>query len=121
VLRLERRAHDAERVVNSLDVMFHPARREGSSAIVRVALLSRVPVVASNAPALVDAVGPHGVLVEADDVEGAAHAVERVLARDDDTSRRIDRAYAFAMARYPIERMIEGTWAVYDAVLRQGA
>lgn len=115
-VRFERGPVDPERVVKSLDVMFHPARREGSGAIVRVGLLAGVPVVVSRAAALVDAVGEHGLVVDPDDADGAAEAVIRLLDDPRERGRLAAAARAQARPRYDIDRLVEATLAVYGTV-----
>ena len=117
IVRFADDRRDPERVVKSLDVMFHPARREGGSAIIRVAMLSRVPLVVADAPAVVEAIGSHGLVVGADDVDGAARALERLLADEGERRRLVDGAELAARERFGIERMVRGTISVYDAVL----
>jgi glycosyltransferase involved in cell wall biosynthesis len=113
---LDHEARDPERVVKALDVMFHPSRREGGSAILRVAMFSGVPVVAASAPALVDALEGFGLVVDPDDAEAAARAVARVLLDGRERARLVDGARQVAHRRFRVESMVEGTLAVYASL-----
>ena len=101
LVRIDDDARDPECVVKALDVMFHPARREGSSAILRVAMLCRIPIVCANAPALVDALDGFGAIVDPDDAELAAGAVERAILDDGERMRMVDGAERVAQRRGP--------------------
>ena len=116
-VRLVTDGRNPEAVVKALDVMLHPARREGGAAILRVAMLARVPIVATTAPALVDALEGGGLTVDPDDATAAAEAVARVLEDGDVRARLVEDAFAVAQRRFGLDAMVQGTMRVYEAVL----
>jgi len=117
LVRIDDEARDPECVVKALDVVFHPSRREGSSAILRVAMLGRIPIVCANAPALVDALEGFGVIVDPDDAVAAATAMESVLSSAETRDQLVAGAERVARRRFHVGSMVDGTLAVYDAVL----
>lgn len=121
VVRIDTRPRDPEAVVKALDVMCHPTRKEGGAAILRVAMASRVPVVTTTAPALVEALEGFGIHVDPGDVDGAAGAVERVLTDASERARLVDGAVAVARRRFGVEPLVARTLAVYEAVLAERA
>ena len=108
---------DASRILRSVDLLFFPSQREGASVTVRQAMVLGVPVVAANAPGIVESLGGHGWTVEPDDVAGATSAVVEALTNDSTRRRLCRAASASARERFGVERMVSGTLGVYAEVL----
>lgn len=102
-------------------VLVLPSLDEGFGLPVLEAMSAGVPVIASNRGALPDVLGGAGVLVEPDDPEGLAQAIERVVADD---------AWAARLAQAGLDRARTFSWdaaaralhvAYVDAVARRDA
>lgn len=108
---------DGAGVLRALDVLFFPSRMEGASVTVREAMAMGVPVVAANAPALVESLAGCGWTVDPDDVSGAVQALRAMLEDRAERERRVLAAQAHACAAFTPERMLTATEAAYRAVL----
>ena len=104
-------------------IFVHPTRYEGSSLVTLEAMAHRKPIVATRAGSLPDKVRPgeNGWLVEPDDVDGLARAIEEAgaerasFAAMGATSREIvEREFSWSVL---IERQID----LYKELLRQKA
>lgn len=108
---------DAERILRECDLLFFPSIREGAAVTVRQAMALGVPVVAVNAPGTAESLNGHGWLVGRDDADGAARAIREVLA-DPEKREAVRRAARdSARSRFAIERTVEDTVRVYQALL----
>ncbi|MFO7871236.1 MAG: glycosyltransferase [Kiritimatiellia bacterium] len=122
-LDLEDRIHllgfrdDASSILKSLDVLFFPSIREGASVTVREAMLMGVPVVAVDAPAVVESLDGNGWLISDGDVEGAARAVAEALEDGPPRRKIVERARESAVRRFPFDKTVEGTIEVYRKIL----
>lgn len=87
-----------------------PSLEEGFGFPVLEAMSAGVPVVASNRGSLPEVVGPAGTLVEPDDVEGLADAIERLITDD---------AWAANRAQAALDRARTFTWEESARRLRQ--
>jgi glycosyltransferase involved in cell wall biosynthesis len=110
---------DAARILPCLDVLVHPAHREGLGVSVLEAAAEGVPIIATNAGGLVDLIihGDTGLLVSPGAPDELAEAI--ALLRD---NRELGRQLANAARRkvtaeFTVESMIEGTFTVYEKVL----
>jgi len=123
MLDVSRRVHflgfraDAVHILKSLDLLFFPSRMEGASVTVRQAMILGVPVVAADAPGTVESLAGNGWFVKWDDVEGAAAVVRHVLAHTKEREAMCRRARESALARFSIERTVQGTMRVYERVI----
>jgi glycosyltransferase involved in cell wall biosynthesis len=90
-----------------LDLLLHPARREGLGAVVLEAMSAGVPVVAAAVGGIVDVIesGRDGVLLPAA-ADAAWLATVRDLMRDTDARARLAAAAEARVAReFGVERM----------------
>jgi glycosyltransferase involved in cell wall biosynthesis len=102
-----------------LDVLWHPATAEGLGTAVIDAMGLGVPPLAFAVGGLRELVlhNECGVLVPAGDVTAFARAAGQLIV--DDRLRRALGAAGPARARlFSVERMVDGTSAVYEKVLR---
>lgn len=100
---------DLAELLPGLDVLVHPAAREGLGLAVLEAMAAAVPVVATAVGGIVDAVsdGAEGLLVAAGDGAGLVAAIER-LARDAALRERLGNAGRIRVEReFSIARMAD--------------
>ena len=93
------------------DVLCFPTKREGLPTVVLEAFAARVPVVAMRATGVVDLVVNEetGMLVEQNDAEGLALALERVLEETDLRERVVQAAFELADSAYR-RSDVQGRW-----------
>ncbi|HEY5622189.1 MAG TPA: glycosyltransferase [Gammaproteobacteria bacterium] len=125
-LGIEERVHfagfraDMNRLLPEIDILAHPAEREGLGVAVLEALSCEVAVVASALGGLTDVIEHDvtGLAVAADDDSGWEEALDRMLA-DTELRRRLGRAGRQRVeAEFSVERMTRGNLLVYREVLR---
>lgn len=112
---------DLPRLLPCLDVLVHPALREGLGIILLQASASAVPVVASRAGGIPEAVmdGETGILVPPGDPAALASALSSLLSGPE-RARAMGRAgRALVRERFSVDRMVEGNLAVYRKVLAE--
>ncbi|MCL4182966.1 MAG: glycosyltransferase [Burkholderiaceae bacterium] len=110
---------DLPRWLGGLDILAHPADMEGLGVSLLQASAAAVPIVASRAGGLPEAVGDEvsGLLVPPGDVPALVAALRRLLA-DAGLRRRLGAAgRARILAEFSVETMVEGNLAVYHRVL----
>lgn len=110
---------DLHRWLGGLDILAHPADREGLGVSLLQAGAAAVPIVASRAGGLPEAVSDEvsGLLVPPGDVPALVAALRRLLA-DAGLRRRLGAAgRARILAEFSVETMVEGNLAVYHRVL----
>jgi|GEM_PF-819715 len=108
---------DATRILKGLDALFFPSRMEGASVTVREAMAMGVPVIAADAPGVVESLAGHGWIVRCDDVEAAAAAVRDAMSNPAKRVQVAEAARRSAMQRFPISATIDGTLEAYREVL----
>jgi glycosyltransferase involved in cell wall biosynthesis len=112
---------DLPSLLPSLDILVHPATREGLGIILLQASAAALPIVASRAGGIPEAVqdGDTGLLVEPGDADALARALSALLA-DPDRGRAMGTAgRAFVLEHFSVDRMVEGNLGVYRDVLAQ--
>jgi glycosyltransferase involved in cell wall biosynthesis len=111
---------DREALYSGARALILPSIDEGFGVPALEAMSAGVPVIASNRGALPEVIGSGGTLLDAEDVEGFAAAMERIVC---------DQAWATSQATAGLERAKAFTWSatamrlrkVYtDAVARAG-
>lgn len=110
---------DLDRLLPGLDVVVHPALREGLGVALLEALAAGVPVVASAAGGIVDLIrdGVEGRLVPPGDAGALAVAVTELLA-DPAARRRLGAAGRARVTReFTAARMAQAHLPIYEAVL----
>lgn len=119
IVRLAGFRNDLPRILPSLDLLVHPAYREGLGVSLLQASAAGVPIVACRAGGIPEAVrdGVNGLLVAPGDVQALAAAVARVLG-DADLAKRMAQAGRDLIAReFSLDGMVEGNLAIYREVL----
>ena len=109
--------------MGALDIVVHPAEMEGLGVSLLQASAAAVPIVASRAGGLPEAVsdGVSGLLVTPGDVPGLVEALRRLLV-DPALRRRLGEAgRRRILSGFTVETMVEGNIAVYREILAQRA
>lgn len=110
---------DLPSILGCLDLLVHPADMEGLGVSLLQAAAAQVPIIASRAGGMPEAVhdGDNGILIEPGDVPALAAAMNRLL--DDPATRaRMGAAgRALVLREFSTAVMCEGNLAVYRQVL----
>ncbi|NIW23301.1 MAG: glycosyltransferase [Gammaproteobacteria bacterium] len=110
---------DLPALLPGLDLLVHPANREGLGVAVLEALAAGVPVVAAAAGGVPDIIdnGRTGLLIPPDDEAALAAAIVRIL--DDEPLRAgiVEHGREKVEREFSIARMVRGNLAVYREVL----
>ena len=113
---------DLEHVLPGLDLLVHPAEREGLGVAVLEAMSCGIAVVATRAGGLVDAVTDEreGLLVPYGDGEGLARAVARLAADAHLRSRLGSAGRIRVMSQFSVARMTDAYLELYRAAHARG-
>jgi glycosyltransferase involved in cell wall biosynthesis len=104
-------------VMRRATVLAVPSLAEGFGLPLLEAMALGVPVVHSDAPALVEVAGGTGVTVRRGDADALAEALRRVLDEPDETAERVRQARERARA-YSWETAAASLWALYRSLAR---
>jgi glycosyltransferase involved in cell wall biosynthesis len=110
---------DLHRILCCLDLLVHPALMEGLGVALLQAAAAGVPIVASRAGGIPEAVhdGHNGLLIPAGDSAALASAMRRLLS-DEPLRRRMGEAGRRIVAsQFSVDSMVEGNLRVYRALL----
>ena len=121
VVRMPGFRKDLPRILPALDLVVHPALREGLGVSLLQASAAGVPIVACRAGGIPEAVrdGENGLLVPPRDAIALRDAIAHVLS-DADLARRLGQGGRDLIAReFSLDSMVEGNLAVYREVLAQ--
>lgn len=110
---------DLAAVLHGATVLAAPSRAEGFGLPVLEAMAAGVPVVHSDAPALVEVAGGAGIQTKRDDAAGLAEALRVVLDSPDVAASMVERGLARA-ARFTWPGAAESLWRLHLS-LRAGA
>lgn len=111
---------DLPRWMGNLDLLVHPAYMEGLGVSLLQAAAAGVPIIASRAGGMPEAVrdGENGLLVPPGDVDALLVALRRLIG-DAALRRRLAQGGPALIAReFSIDAMVDGNLAVYRDVLR---
>lgn len=114
---------DLPRILPCLDLLVHPAYREGLGVSLLQASAAGVPIVACRAGGIPEAVrdGVNGLLVAPGDAEALREAIGRLL-RDPVLARVLgDGGRELVAKEFSPDTMVEGNLAVYREVLAEKA
>ena len=102
-----------------IDLVLHPALKEGLGLAVLEAMSAGVPVVASAAGGLLDVVedGVSGLLVPAGDVEAWSRAAERLLTDAGERERLGVQGRRRVLDSFGVERMVDAHLELYRRLL----
>jgi glycosyltransferase involved in cell wall biosynthesis len=112
---------DLPLLMPGLDVLAHPAAREGLGVALLEAASAGVPVVACAVGGVPDVVddGRTGMLVAGDDAAGFAQALERLLARPAERQQLGAAARARVERQFGIAGLVAAHRALYDGLLAE--
>ncbi len=111
---------DIARIIPCLDIVAHPALREGLGVSLLQASTSGVAIVGANAGGIPEIVhnGETGILIEPGDAGAIADACIRLL-RDPELRAGLgERARAMVETEFSTEQMIEGNLRIYRELLQ---
>lgn len=105
--------------LGGLDLLVHPADMEGLGVSLLQASAARVPIIASRAGGMPEAVvdGENGVLIEVGDVTALTAAMRRLLGDAALRARMGEAGRARVLREFSVDAMCEGNLAIYDKVL----
>ena len=110
---------DLPSVLGCLDLLVHPADMEGLGVSLLQASAAQVPIIASRAGGMPEAVrdGENGLLIAPGDVDALTQAMIRLL--DEPRLRRQmgEAGRSLVQREFSIERMCEGNHAIYRQLL----
>jgi glycosyltransferase involved in cell wall biosynthesis len=108
-------------ILPCLDILVHPARREGLGVILLQAAAAGVPVVASRVGGIPEAVadGETGLLVPPEEPRLLAHALSRLIAEPGKRSELGRAGRRRVREEFSVEGMVEGNLEVYRQVLEE--
>lgn len=112
-------ADDARPYLGSADVLAVPSRWEAFPLVIPEAMLAGLPVVATKVGSIDEAVmgGETGFLVDADDVEGLASALGRLVGDPELRAAMGRRGQEIARERLTATRMAEAFESLYEEIL----
>ena len=118
VVRLAGFRADADSILAAADVACLSSREEGMGSVLLDALVLGVPIAATRAGGIPEIVadGESGLLADPGDPAALGHAIARLLT-DPVLAARVRVNAQTRAAQFSVERMAEGTIAVYERVL----
>lgn len=112
---------DLPAVLGCLDLLVHPADMEGLGVSLLQASAARVPIIASRAGGMPEAVrdGHNGLLIAPGDVAGLAAAMNRLLDDPALRERMGEAGRQLVLDEFSVAAMCEGNLAVYRKLLEK--
>jgi glycosyltransferase involved in cell wall biosynthesis len=104
---------DARRLFGQVDLLVHPSREEGMGQVVREALVAGLPVVATRAGGLPEAMDGQGLLAPVAHPAGLARTVRAALAQQQALRAALQRARPQLAERWGAARMAAQTADAY--------
>jgi glycosyltransferase involved in cell wall biosynthesis len=110
---------DLPRILPCLDLLVHPAIREGLGIILLQASASGIPIVATRAGGIPEAVadGETGILVPPEDPGALARAISQLLSNPHRATAMGEAGRRRVRDHFSADRMVEGNLEVYRTVL----
>ena len=114
-------ADDLPAQLGCLDLLVHPADMEGLGVSLLQASAARVPIIASRAGGMPEAVvdGENGLLISVGDVAALATAMNRLLGDAGLRKQMGDSGWTMVMHDFSVDTLCEGNLAIYNKVLAQ--
>lgn len=108
------RRTDLPTVMTSMDVFLHTAFWEGTPNVVLEAQQMGLPVVVTDSGGTIHAVdnGVTGLMVEKNDTQGLAKALNEVISNIDTWKQRAKNSHEFVAKKFGIARMVDETLAI---------
>lgn len=111
---------DMDRILPNLDIVVHPALREGLGVSLLQAALVGVPIVASAVGGIPEIVidGETGYLTQPGDVDAISSSILKLL-RDPELARQLgENGRKLVFSEFSVDQMVEGNLRVYRDVLK---
>ncbi len=107
-------------LVNAMDILVHPSRREGLARALPQGSLAQIPVVAYDVDGNREGVihGKTGYMISAFDKPQLAAALERLIANPQLRRDMGKAGQAFALQRFDTQTMVQGLEKVYQDALQ---
>lgn len=114
---------DLPSLLPCLNALVHPATMEGLGIIILQAAAAGLPVVASSAGGIPEAVvhGETGLLVPPGDSEALARALSSILADPDRARSMGERGRQHIQTEFTVDRMVDGNLGVYQELLPEAS
>jgi glycosyltransferase involved in cell wall biosynthesis len=111
---------DLDRILPNLDMLAHPAEREGLGVTLLQAAACGLPIVAGRAGGIPEVVRPglNGELIAPGDHADLAHHLNRLLADPPLRARYGSAGRALVLSEFSVDAMVEGNRGVYEQVER---
>jgi len=111
--------NDLPRILPCLEILVHPSLKEGLGIALLQASSAGIPVVASKAGGMPEAVGDNesGLLVPPGDSNALKAAVKRLLSEPETARRLGDAGRARMAAEFSIDVMVDGNYRIYKEFL----
>jgi len=108
-----------DRDIQNADIVILPSHTEGFPRVVIESMLLRTPVIATPVGGIPEAIidGKTGLIVNVNDAEMLASAIESLIADPQLCQRLTDSAYAFASVEFSPERQVQFIEAVFEKVI----
>ncbi|ATE62293.1 glycosyltransferase [Thauera sinica] len=108
-------------ILGCLDLLVHPADMEGLGVSLLQASAARVPIIASRAGGMPEAVrdGVNGLLVEPGDMRQLAGAMDRLLGDPALRARMGEAGRTLVLGEFSVDAMCDGNLAIYRKVLAE--
>jgi glycosyltransferase involved in cell wall biosynthesis len=110
---------DMPRIIGCLDLVVHPALKEGLGVSLLQAAGAGIPIVATRVGGIPEAVhdGENGLLVPPADAAALAEAIGRLLAEPPLRRTMGERGRVLVERDFSVDAMVSGNLRVYEAVL----
>ncbi|MBI5117366.1 glycosyltransferase family 4 protein [Candidatus Poribacteria bacterium] len=111
---------DADKYISAFDVFVVPSHMEGLNTSILDAMMLRRPVIGTTAGGIPEIIvnDKTGLLVPPKDPPALAEAIVGLLGNPEKARRLADAGRAMVMNRFTADRMVEGTIAVYQNLLK---
>lgn len=115
--------HDLPELFPCLDLLVHPATREGLGMVLLQAAAAGIPVVATAAGGIPEVVRHRetGFLIQPGDFRALAEWTVFLLDHPDEARRMGERGLHRVETEFSVERMVEGNLAVYREVVAENS
>jgi glycosyltransferase involved in cell wall biosynthesis len=108
---------DLHLLYGCFDFLFMPSRFEGLPLVALESLASKLPIVASNAPGLIEAIPDNWPLqFQNEDIHDMHKIIVKIIEKDIDINLLKDIGRKFVEERYNIKKMINGYIDIYKKV-----
>ncbi len=113
-------ADDARVFYSAIDLLAFPSFSEGLPNVVLEAMASGLPIVGSDHPGVVEALGDAGMIVPTGNPKALANAIVKVLS-DPQLTQQMSRAALDRAGQFTVSGFLDGYEAVYRDVLEKGS